>query len=79
MGERSILTNLRLPPSLDDRAREAAARLGVPRNTFIKVVLAAALASEEIAHAPLTPEQQAVVERAVELVRGQSGPKEARQ
>jgi hypothetical protein len=78
MGERSILTNLRLPVSLDERAREAATKLGLPRNTYIKVVLAAALASEEISHTTLTPEQQAVVERAVDLVRGQSASKEAR-
>jgi hypothetical protein len=64
--------------SLDRRAREAALKQGLPRNTYIKVVLAAALAAEEMGRTPLTPEQQAIVERAVELVGEQSASKEAR-
>jgi antitoxin component of RelBE/YafQ-DinJ toxin-antitoxin module len=76
MAEKSILTNLRLPESLNERAREAARRMGVPRNTYIKVVLAAVVTSEEMSRTILTSEQLAVVERAVELARDQTAPEE---
>jgi hypothetical protein len=73
MSEPSILTGLRLPKSLNDRARAAAEEFGIPRNTYIRVVLAAALAAE-LRPATLTPEQEAVVRRAVALARGEEDP-----
>jgi Ribbon-helix-helix protein, copG family len=66
MGERSILTNLRLPASLDARVRAVARRTGVSRNDLIKVIVASALATaSNPPQTPLTSEQLDAATRAV--------------
>ena len=71
------MTGLRLPESLNELVTDLARRTGVPRNTFLKVLAATAVAADEMKRTPLTPDQFAVVERAVALVRGQATTEEA--
>jgi hypothetical protein len=76
MAEKSILTNLRLPESLDQRARVIARRTGVSRNDLIKVIVASALAADLNHPRALTPEQLDAAARAVALLTGSSTPQE---
>jgi hypothetical protein len=62
MGGSSILVGLRLRPEVEAALRREAALRGQHRNEYIRSILGAAVR-------PLTPEEQAIVDRAVSLAR----------